>query len=132
MKDPAATVSRLKRLKQLGLGVAIDDFGTGYSSLAYLREFPVDVLKIDRSFISDMGSPDSTSFIRTLVELGRSLGLVTLAEGIEDQDQLERLRLQDCDRGQGFFLCRPADPEAIEVLLGAASEAEPASPAVVT
>ncbi len=133
MKDPAATVSRLKRLKQLGLGVAIDDFGTGYSSLAYLREFPVDVLKIDRSFISDMGSPDSTSFIRTLVELGRSLGLVTLAEGIEDQDQLERLRLQDCDRGQGFFLCRPADPDAIEVLLEAtASEAGTASPAVVT
>ena len=73
MKDAHATVERLKRLKELGVRIAIDDFGTGYSSLAYLRQFPVDVLKIDRSFVSEMsGSPDAAALIHTLVELGHT------------------------------------------------------------
>src|SRR5664280_2159104 len=81
MKDSEATVSRLGRLKRLGVKIAIDDFGTGYSSLAYLRQFPVDVLKIDRSFISEMdGAPDAAALVHTLVELGRTLGLRTIAE----------------------------------------------------
>jgi EAL domain-containing protein (putative c-di-GMP-specific phosphodiesterase class I) len=118
MKDAGATVSRLNKLKDLGVMVAIDDFGTGYSSLAYLRQFPVDVLKIDRSFISEMdGSPDSAALIHTLVELGRTLGLVTLAEGIEDTYQLEGLRSEQCDRGQGFIFSRPIEPAEIEELL---------------
>ncbi|MGA2932679.1 MAG: EAL domain-containing protein, partial [Acidimicrobiales bacterium] len=104
MRDADATIDRLNRLKQLGVMVAIDDFGTGYSSLAYLRKFPVDVLKIDRSFVADMHrSPDAAALIHTLVELGRTLGLVTLAEGIEQQDQLEGLRGEQCDHGQGFI-----------------------------
>ena len=89
MRDADATVRRLREIKDLGVHVAIDDFGTGYSSLAYLRQFPVDALKIDRSFIAAMAdSPESGALIHTLVELGRTLGLETLAEGIEDNDQL--------------------------------------------
>jgi diguanylate cyclase (GGDEF)-like protein len=118
MRDANATVSRLKRLKDIGVLIAIDDFGTGYSSLAYLRQFPVDVLKIDKSFIAEMdGSPNSSALIHTLVELGRTLGLVTLAEGIEDHTQLEALRDELCDRGQGFILSRPVSSAEIEALL---------------
>jgi EAL domain-containing protein (putative c-di-GMP-specific phosphodiesterase class I) len=118
MRDANATVSRLRKLKDIGVMIAIDDFGTGYSSLAYLRQFPVDVLKIDRSFVSEMdGSADSAALIHTLVELGRSLGLMTLAEGIEEHSQLEGLRHERCDSGQGFIFSRPVEPAAIEALL---------------
>jgi EAL domain-containing protein (putative c-di-GMP-specific phosphodiesterase class I) len=120
MRDANATVSRLRKLKDLGVLIAIDDFGTGYSSLAYLRQFPVDVLKIDRSFVAEMdGSADSNALIHTLVELGRTLGLVTLAEGIEEDSQLEGLRNEQCDSGQGFIFSRPVDPATIEALLAA-------------
>ena len=108
MRDSVGTVARLNRLKQLGVKVAIDDFGTGYSSLAYLRQFPVDVLKIDRSFVADMSrSPDAAALIHTLIELGRTLGLVTLAEGVETHEQLEGLRAEGCDQGQGFLFSGP-------------------------
>jgi EAL domain-containing protein (putative c-di-GMP-specific phosphodiesterase class I) len=118
MKDANATVARLHRLKDLGVLLAIDDFGTGYSSLAYLRQFPVDVLKIDRSFVSEMsGSPDAAALIHTLVELGRTLGLTTLAEGIEQVDQIEGLRSEQCDHGQGFLFSRPVAAVEIEALL---------------
>ena len=118
MKDALATVDRLKRLKALGVMIAIDDFGTGYSSLAYLRQFPVDVLKIDRSFVSEMcGSSDAAALVHTLVELGRTLGLVTLAEGIEQEGQIEGLRSENCDHGQGFLFSRPVSAAAIEELL---------------
>ena len=123
MKDAHATVDRLTRLKDLGVKIAIDDFGTGYSSLAYLRQFPVDVLKIDRTFVSEMsGSPDAAALIHTLVELGRTLGLVTLAEGIEQQVQVEGLRSENCDHGQGFLFSRPVSPGAIEELLGQSAD----------
>jgi len=118
MKDANATVARLHRLKDLGVLLAIDDFGTGYSSLAYLRQFPVDVLKIDRSFVSEMsGSPDAAALIHTLVELGRTLGLTTLAEGIEQVGQIEGLRSEQCDHGQGFLFSRPVAAVEIEALL---------------
>jgi diguanylate cyclase (GGDEF)-like protein/PAS domain S-box-containing protein len=118
MKDANATVARLHRLKDLGVLLAIDDFGTGYSSLAYLRQFPVDVLKIDRSFVSEMrGSPDAAALIHTLVELGHTLGLVTLAEGIEHAGQIEGLRTEHCDHGQGYLFSRPVPPDGIERLL---------------
>jgi diguanylate cyclase (GGDEF)-like protein len=127
MRDAAATVSRLRQLKDIGVMIAIDDFGTGYSSLAYLRQFPVDVLKIDRSFVSEMdGSSDSGALIHTLVELGRSLGLVTLAEGIEETSQLEILRNEQCDSGQGFIFSRPVEPAAIEALLAQSTESSTA------
>jgi diguanylate cyclase (GGDEF)-like protein/PAS domain S-box-containing protein len=123
MRDADATVRRLREIKDLGVQVAIDDFGTGYSSLAYLRQFPVDALKIDRSFISAMAdSPESGALIHTLVELGRTLGLETLAEGIEDNEQLHKLQEEHCDRGQGFLFSRPIEPEAIEAFLLEAAE----------
>ncbi len=111
MRDAEATVARLRRLKDLGVMIAIDDFGTGYSSLAYLRQFPVDVLKIDGSFVAELdGSPDHAALVHTLVELGRILGLVTLAEGIEEPVQLQDLRAELCDRGQGFLVSPPVPP----------------------
>ena len=118
MRDADATIARLTKLKSLGVLIAIDDFGTGYSSLGYLRQFPVDALKIDRSFISAMGdSPESGVLVHTMVALARALGLGTVAEGIEDSAQLEQLRTEGCDRGQGFLISRPIDADAIEAML---------------
>jgi EAL domain-containing protein (putative c-di-GMP-specific phosphodiesterase class I) len=118
MRDAKAAASRLKALKALGVRLAIDDFGTGYSSLAYLRQFPVDALKIDRSFISGISSStEAAALMRTLVGLGKALGLETLGEGIEEQAQLEQLQREDCDSGQGFLYARPLDVQAITSFL---------------
>jgi diguanylate cyclase (GGDEF)-like protein/PAS domain S-box-containing protein len=126
MRDSVATVARLKRLKQLGVKLAIDDFGTGYSSLAYLRQFPVDVLKIDRSFVADMSrSPDAAALIHTLIELGRTLGLQTLAEGVETREQLEGLRAEGCNQGQGFLFCGPVTRVEMADLLEIARAGKP-------
>jgi diguanylate cyclase (GGDEF)-like protein len=118
MRNVAAVVPRLAALKATGVRIAIDDFGTGYSSLAYLQQFPVDTLKIDRSFISSMAdSPESGALIRTLVQLGKTLGLETLAEGIEETEQYSQLEREHCDSGQGFLYARPLDVEAMETFL---------------
>jgi EAL domain-containing protein (putative c-di-GMP-specific phosphodiesterase class I) len=110
MRDTEATIRRLRLLKELGVRLAIDDFGTGYSSLSYLRKFPVDTLKIDRSFIASMDeSNESRALIHTLIHLGKTLGLETLAEGIEETAQLRWLQREHCDTGQGFLLARPLD-----------------------
>jgi diguanylate cyclase (GGDEF)-like protein len=115
MRDIEATVVRLGQIKQLGVRIAIDDFGTGYSSLAHLQQFPVDALKIDRSFISGLRHrKEGEAFIRTLVQLGKALSLETFAEGIEEQGELTLLRDEDCDSGQGFLFARPLDPDAVE------------------
>jgi diguanylate cyclase (GGDEF)-like protein len=120
MRDAEATALRLRELKQLGVRIAIDDFGTGYSSLAYLRQFPVDALKIDRSFIGGIAaSKEAAALIRTLVQLGKALRIETLAEGIEDQVQLETLQREHCDHGQGFLFSRPLDVGAVEAFLQA-------------
>lgn len=112
MQDAAAVASRLRALKQIGVRIAIDDFGTGYSSLAYLRQFSVDALKIDRAFVAGLASSkEAVALIHTLVRLGRMLGLRTIAEGIEDGMQLAVLREEGCDYGQGFMYSRPL-PEA--------------------
>jgi diguanylate cyclase (GGDEF)-like protein len=129
MRDPQATAVRLRALKLLGIRIAIDDFGTGYSSLAYLRQFPADALKIDRSFIGDIASSkQSTALIHTLVQLGKALNIETLAEGIEDQVQLRTLQREHCDQGQGFLFSRPLDVEAIEEFLHDADPAPLAQP----
>jgi diguanylate cyclase len=115
MKNVAAVVSQLIALKATGVRIAIDDFGTGYSSLAYLQQLPVDTLKIDRTFISTMAeSSEAGTLIRTLVQLGKSLGLETLAEGIEDESQYSQLEREQCDSGQGFLYARPLDADAVE------------------
>jgi diguanylate cyclase (GGDEF)-like protein len=119
MRDPEDAADTLRALKTYGIRVAIDDFGTGYSSLAYLQQLPVDALKIDRTFIAASArSRDSDPLIQTLVQLGRSLGLRTVAEGIEDEAQLAHLRDLGCDNGQGYLFAPPLEVAALERLLG--------------
>jgi EAL domain-containing protein (putative c-di-GMP-specific phosphodiesterase class I) len=108
MVNPEATISMLRRLKDLGVKLNIDDFGTGYSSLAYLQQFPVDTIKIDRSFVSRVTeSTDNTEIVRTIIELAHNLCMKVTGEGIETQDQLSTLARLNCEKGQGFFLSRP-------------------------
>ncbi|SDT78590.1 putative bifunctional diguanylate cyclase/phosphodiesterase [Actinoplanes derwentensis] len=108
MTDTEANLEQLVRLKALGLTLAIDDFGTGYSSLAYLRRFPVDTLKIDRSFVERLGViADDTALTDTIVRLGKSLGMSTVAEGIEEFGQLAALREMGCGFAQGYYFSRP-------------------------
>ncbi|MEO5840359.1 MAG: EAL domain-containing protein [Acidimicrobiales bacterium] len=111
-------IDRLTLIKALGVRLAIDDFGTGYSSLAYLRQLPIDSIKIDRSFIAAIGdSPSAAAVIQTLVQLGQTLGISTLAEGIEQRAQLEYLQDQQIDHGQGFWLTKPLAPPDLEQFL---------------
>jgi len=118
MHDPESTGLVLARLKSLGVRLAIDDFGTGYSSLAYLRQFPIDILKIDQSFVVEIGdSEESAAIVHTLVQLGKMLGLETIAEGVETLDQLRRLTDEQVDTGQGFLFSRPLDVGAVDRLI---------------
>jgi diguanylate cyclase (GGDEF)-like protein len=124
MRNVDTSARRLRELKLLGVMIAVDDFGTGYSSLAYLQRLPVDCLKIDRAFISAMAdSPESDALIHTLVQLGRDLGLRTLAEGVETTLQIDRLRVEQVDEAQGFLLARPLDPSTLEAQLLAPNRA---------
>ncbi len=114
--DPSAE-EHLRTLKALGVRVAIDDFGTGYASISYLRRFPVDILKIDAEFTNDVASPEGSALLAGIVQLGRSLRLETIAEGIEDTDQRDRIAAAGCDLGQGFLFARPMPAEEIAPLL---------------
>jgi EAL domain-containing protein (putative c-di-GMP-specific phosphodiesterase class I) len=115
MRQPIATARRLREIKALGVRIAVDDFGTGYSSLAYLQQFPVDCLKIDRVFTAAITtSPESKALIETLVQLGKALGLTTLAEGVETLDQRDLLRAENVSEAQGFLFSRPLDPATLE------------------
>jgi diguanylate cyclase (GGDEF)-like protein/PAS domain S-box-containing protein len=108
----------LQELHDLGVRVAIDDFGTGFSSLAHLRSFPVDVIKVDRSFIEGIGhSPKDAAITANLASLAHALGLVATAEGIESQSQLDTVRELGCDHAQGFLFARPVPPEQVSALL---------------
>jgi diguanylate cyclase (GGDEF)-like protein len=118
MRNAEATALRLQTIKELGVRIAVDDFGTGYSSLAYLRQFPVDCLKIDRMFTNAItSSPESRALVGTLVQLGRDLGLTTLAEGVETTNEMDLLRDADVNQAQGFLLARPLDPATLETQL---------------
>jgi EAL domain-containing protein (putative c-di-GMP-specific phosphodiesterase class I) len=119
MHDTDYTTAKLKELKALGVQLAVDDFGTGYSSLSYLRGFPVDILKIDRSFISTLDSSTEADLAlpRAIVALGRALNLQTIAEGIETPEQLSQLRAMVCDQAQGYYFAKPLWPEEAERLL---------------
>jgi diguanylate cyclase (GGDEF)-like protein/PAS domain S-box-containing protein len=117
MQDAEAAVGRLSALKELGVRLAIDDFGTGYSSLSYLRKIPVDILKIDRSFVADLhDSTEAVAIVHSLIDLGRTLDLDLVAEGVELEDQLQELRSQHCNKAQGFLFARPLDAEQIDVM----------------
>jgi len=109
-----AEVDTLRRLRELGVRIAIDDFGTGYSSLSYLRSLPVDIVKIDRSFVSQLGTGfRESALMRGIVEMAHALGLETIAEGIEDAEQARQLHMLRCVRGQGYHFARPAPPEDV-------------------
>jgi diguanylate cyclase (GGDEF)-like protein len=118
MRNPEQTATRLHAIKALGVRIAIDDFGTGYSSFAHLQRFPVDSLKIDRSFISQLSeNPEGETLLRTLVQLGKALSIETLAEGIELPNQLSLLREENCDSGQGYLFARPLEAGDAEAFL---------------
>ena len=112
LEDPNAAVKQLKKLKSIGVRVAIDDFGVGYSSLNALKKLPIDVLKIDRSFIHDMSkSQDNAAIVAAIITLGQSLGQVIVAEGVEEANQLECLRIYGCDEIQGYLVSPALPPE---------------------
>ena len=118
MADTESTLPWLRELKALGVQLAIDDFGTGYSSLRYLQRFPVDILKIDKSFVDRIDHDDhDVALVRTIVTLSDMLGLTTVAEGIERAEQLARIQRLGCALGQGHFFARPLDPDAVARLL---------------
>ena len=118
MEDVDRSIRALDALKALGVRLAVDDFGTGHSSLSYLRQLPVDILKIDRSFVAELrGDSDGQTIVGIVVNLGHSLGLRIVAEGVEDPWQLSALRAAGCDEAQGFLLARPLPPERIAELL---------------
>lgn len=120
MHNAESTLERLNQIKQLGVGLAIDDFGTGYSSLSYLQRFPVDVVKIDRSFTDRLRAEgDGAALIRTILALADLLELKTIAEGVEDAAQLDQLRALGCDAVQGFLYGRPLAASEVEGVLGA-------------
>jgi diguanylate cyclase (GGDEF)-like protein/PAS domain S-box-containing protein len=119
MTDPDLIVERLHQLKALGLRLAMDDFGTGYSSLSYLSRLPVDILKMDRSFLRAGASPQASGLATAVVALGSTLDLTVVAEGVEHAEQWERLRELGCDLGQGFYFARPMDVAGtLELLRG--------------
>lgn len=118
MTDIQHSVTTLNQLRELGISLALDDFGTGYSSLNYLKRFPVNMLKIDRSFVQDvMSNPDSAAVTDAIIALAKSLRLSITAEGVETQEQLDYLQTRGCHEGQGFYFSRPAPAEAIAAML---------------
>jgi len=124
LDDPGNAVENLSRLHTLGCRLAIDDYGTGYSSLAYLRRLPVDELKIDKSFVLNMARDASdTMIVRSTIELAHNMGLTVVAEGVDDEGALERLRALGCDMVQGFLLSRPLTADEIAARLASRVEA---------
>ena len=123
MHDVDAVKTTLRQLKDLGVRLALDDFGTGYSSLAYLRQFPVDILKIDRAFVetASSGAAGGEALVRAIVELGASLDLATIAEGIERQDEADLMLALGCSTGQGFLFAYPMPADQLQTLLAAAT-----------
>jgi diguanylate cyclase (GGDEF)-like protein/PAS domain S-box-containing protein len=118
IEDPERTAALLQELSELGVRLAIDDFGTGYSSLSYLRQFPVDILKIDRSFIATITEDRRVpAIVHGLIDLGRTLGLEIIAEGIEERSQQAGLRAESCMLGQGFLFARPVEVHAASQLI---------------
>jgi predicted signal transduction protein with EAL and GGDEF domain len=118
VQDADAVVARMLALKLLGVAFAIDDFGTGYSSLSYLKRFPIDILKVDKSFVDGVGeSPESGALAEAIVQLGNTLHLETVAEGIEEARQLEGLRALGCQFGQGFYFAKALPAQEIDDLL---------------
>lgn len=118
MRDVNSASSILRALADMGVKLAVDDFGTGYSSLSYLRQFPIDTLKIDQSFVNHMtGNPDDAIIVQTIINMGKSLKQLIIAEGVETPEQYAYLRAQDCDEGQGYYFCPPLESMAFAAML---------------
>jgi EAL domain-containing protein (putative c-di-GMP-specific phosphodiesterase class I) len=118
VQDTSEVLERLHAIRALGVQISVDDFGTGYSSLAYLQHFPVSHIKIDRSFVTPLDDPEEgPGLAAAIVEIGRALGMSTIAEGIETERQLERLRAMGCPLGQGYLLGRPLESAAMLKLI---------------
>jgi EAL domain-containing protein (putative c-di-GMP-specific phosphodiesterase class I) len=118
MNDTERTIALLSQIKALGVSLAIDDFGTGYSSLAQLKRFPIDTLKVDRSFVRDITrNADDKAITEAIIMLGRKLSLTVVAEGVESRDQMTLLRKQGCDQMQGYHFSKPLVPEQFASLM---------------
>jgi len=112
IRDLNLAVARIRELQRLGVSIALDDFGTGYSSLSYLQRMPIDAVKLDRSFVSDLTTDSSTvSMVRSVLAMASALKLRVVTEGVETAQQLEILRTLGCDEAQGYLLGRPETPE---------------------
>lgn len=119
MSDPEESADILERLSRMGVIISVDDFGTGYSSMSYLRRFPIDKLKIDRSFITNIpGSADDSAIVQGIISLAHSLRLKVVAEGVETAEQVDYLRKHGCDQYQGYFFSKPLDADSFSALLG--------------
>jgi EAL domain-containing protein (putative c-di-GMP-specific phosphodiesterase class I) len=122
MKDIPSTIAALRWLKALGVGLSIDDFGTGYSSLAYMKKFPTDTIKVERSMVSGLDhDPGNAAIVSAMVTLAHALGLRVVAEGVETEAEAHELRDLGCDLGQGYYWCKPAPADEMTALLDAAS-----------
>jgi len=124
MEDVKHSIASLQAIRALGVTIAIDDFGTGFSSLSYLAKLPVDTLKIDRSFVTDMtAGPEGLALVSTIINLAHSLNLKVVAEGVETEEQSRLLRLLNCDEMQGYLFSRPVPAAEMAALLANAGAA---------
>jgi EAL domain-containing protein (putative c-di-GMP-specific phosphodiesterase class I) len=120
MQDIRETIPILKSLKELGLAISVDDFGTGYSSMSYLKQFPIDILKIDQSFVRDvLKSKKDAAIVTTIIHLARSLDMEVIAEGVEEKEQAEFLLQAECHKAQGYYYAKPIPSNEAEKLLAA-------------
>ena len=127
MSDPQRASRTLRSLHELGVHIAIDDFGTGYSSLAYLKRFPAQTVKIDRSFVKGLPADrDDAAITQAVIAMAHSLQLEVVAEGVETQAQLDYLRALGCDQAQGYLIGRPMPAEQLQRLLGGTEQARAA------
>jgi len=118
MGDPNKAVAALRRLKDIGVSISLDDFGTGYSSLSYLKRFPIDVLKIDKSFVDDVTTNSADAAIAlSVISLAHNLNMRVIAEGVETREQVEFLTARGCDEMQGYYFSRPINAEGFTALM---------------
>jgi EAL domain-containing protein (putative c-di-GMP-specific phosphodiesterase class I) len=123
MQNPERALATLRRLKLMNIGLEIDDFGIGYSSLSYLQRLPFDTIKIDRSFIKELGvSAESTEIVRTIVELARSLEMEVVAEGVETEDQFQKVTSLGCEYVQGYYFAKSAAAQTTQTLMAEREE----------
>jgi EAL domain-containing protein (putative c-di-GMP-specific phosphodiesterase class I) len=117
MENSLQNINAIKNIRAHGVSISLDDFGTGYSSLAYLKSFPIDTLKIDKSFLDDYSTESGAIFIETIVKIAQTLGLDVVAEGVEIDDQLSYLKKIGCDIYQGYYYSKPVNAREFEILV---------------